>query len=165
MAAGGIRETLEIVESVASLSEENAASAERLSSSTGLVSQQAQEVSEAATELTAIARELEGATARFKLTRDDEPADVLSGGPAEAQVANDVSRGRSRKAALPKPGSTDPGLGLARSAGPNLPVSQVPFRSARATLWSEPAPDEVDRSSREEPRQCNTAGWERPAEM
>jgi hypothetical protein len=84
---------------VASLSEENAASAERVSSSTGLVSHQAQEVSEAATELTAIARELEGATARFKLTRDDVLAEVASGGPAEAQVADDGSRGRSRKAA------------------------------------------------------------------
>ncbi len=99
MAAGGIRETLEIVESVAALSEENAASAERVSSSTGLVSQQAQEVNEAAVELTAIARELEGATARFRLTRDDEAADVASGVVAGEQAADTGSRGRSRKAA------------------------------------------------------------------
>ena len=98
-AAGGIRETLEIVESVASLSEENAASAERVSSSTGLVSQQAQEVNDAATELTAIARELEGATARFKLTRDDEPAEVALRRPGREPVAEAGSRGRSRKAA------------------------------------------------------------------
>jgi hypothetical protein len=46
-----------------------------------------------------IARELEGATARFKLTREDKPTDAVSGGPAEARVAEDGSRGRSRKAA------------------------------------------------------------------
>jgi methyl-accepting chemotaxis protein len=99
MAAGGIRETLEIVESVAALSEENAASAERVSCSTGLVSQQAQEVNGAATELTAIARELEGATARFKLARDGEPAEVAPPGAAEEQAADAGSPGRSRKAA------------------------------------------------------------------
>ena len=77
MAAANIRETLEIVESVAALSEENAASAERIAASTGMVSQQAGEVNEAAAELTAIARELEGTTARFKITRDDEAVESV----------------------------------------------------------------------------------------
>jgi methyl-accepting chemotaxis protein len=99
MAAGGIRETLEIVESVAALSEENAASAERVSSSTGLVSQQAQEVNEAAAELTAIARELEGTTARFKLARDGEAAEAAPSAPAERPAADLRAVGRSRKAA------------------------------------------------------------------
>jgi methyl-accepting chemotaxis protein len=81
MASASIRETLDIVESVAAISEENAASAERVAASTGMVSQQAQEVNEAASELTDIARELEGSTAHFKLQRSDgyDDASVLSG--------------------------------------------------------------------------------------
>jgi methyl-accepting chemotaxis protein len=73
-AAGSIRETLEIVESVAAISEENAASAERIASSTGLVSAQAQDVNNIAAELTGMARELEGSTARFKLKDHDQVA-------------------------------------------------------------------------------------------
>jgi hypothetical protein len=42
-----------------------------------MVSQQAGEVNEAAAELTAIARELEGTTARFKITRDDEAVESV----------------------------------------------------------------------------------------
>jgi methyl-accepting chemotaxis protein len=77
-AAGGIRETLEIVESVAAISQENAASAERVAASTGMVSQQAEEVNEAASELTGIAKELEGSTARFKLTRSEGDAEITA---------------------------------------------------------------------------------------
>jgi len=89
---------------VAALSEENAASAERVSCSTGLVSQQAQEVNGAATELTAIARELEGATARFKLARDGEPAEV-------APPARPKSRRRMR-VRLADPGRPPDARGL-----------------------------------------------------
>ena len=71
-AAASIRETLDTVEGVAAISQENAASAEQVAASTGEVSRQAQEVNDAALTLTAIARELEGATARFKLRRDGE---------------------------------------------------------------------------------------------
>ncbi len=100
MAAGSIRETLDIVESVAAISEENAASAERVSSSTGLVSRQAQEVSDAATELIAIALELEGSTARFKLTSDDEQGGENSPSQlVEPPAAGNLSSYRPRKAA------------------------------------------------------------------
>jgi methyl-accepting chemotaxis protein len=71
-AAASIRETLDTVDGVASISQENAASADQVAASTGEVSRQAQEVNDAALTLTAIARELEGATARFKLRRDGE---------------------------------------------------------------------------------------------
>jgi methyl-accepting chemotaxis protein len=77
-AAGGIRETLEIVESVAAISQENAASAERVAASTGMVSQQAEEVNEAASALNGIARELEGSTARFKLTRSEGEGEIAA---------------------------------------------------------------------------------------
>jgi methyl-accepting chemotaxis protein len=99
MAASSIRETLEIVESVAAISEENAASAERVAATTGVVSEHAQDVNDAASELTAIARELEGATARFKLSRDDDQADP--NGPAEetGEPAAPVSVGGRRKKA------------------------------------------------------------------
>jgi methyl-accepting chemotaxis protein len=84
-ASASIRETLDIVESVAAISQENAASAERVAASTGMVSQQAQEVNEAACELTDIARELEGSTARFKLTRSDRDGeDVVSSADSRA---------------------------------------------------------------------------------
>jgi len=73
-AAAGIRESLEIVESVAAISQENAASAERVASTTVLVSRQAQDVNDAAGQLTGIARELEGSVARFKLTADGKAA-------------------------------------------------------------------------------------------
>jgi methyl-accepting chemotaxis protein len=100
MAAGGIRETLESVESVAALSQENAASAERVASSTNLVSRQVQEVTDAAHDLTVIARELEGATARFRLTSDDAEASLDSSGSDEAEPAAVAARGRrSSKAA------------------------------------------------------------------
>jgi methyl-accepting chemotaxis protein len=87
-ASASIRETLDIVESVAAISQENAASAERVAASTGMVSQQAQEVNEAASALTDIARELEGSTARFKLTRSDRDGE------------NVVSSAESREAAV-----------------------------------------------------------------
>ena len=99
MAAGGIRETLEIVESVAAISEENAASAERVASSTGMVSRQAQEVTDAAAELTGIALELEGSTARFKLERDDEAGQVAPPGAIAPQAVPADPRRRGAKAA------------------------------------------------------------------
>jgi methyl-accepting chemotaxis protein len=60
-----IRAALEIVANVASISEENAASAETVANSTRQVSEQAEEVSRAAVALTRFARELEGTTAQF----------------------------------------------------------------------------------------------------
>jgi len=93
-ASGSIGETLEIVESVAAISQENAASADRVASSTGLVSRQAQDVSDAAAELTAIAREIEGATARFKLNDDEKGA---AAGPSGAAKAPPVDAGASRR--------------------------------------------------------------------
>jgi methyl-accepting chemotaxis protein len=100
-AAGGIRETLEIVESVAAISQENAASAERVAASTGMVSQQAEEVNEAASELTGIAKELEGSTARFKLTPGEGDAARMSAGdaPVGARAADPTSSRRKSKAA------------------------------------------------------------------
>jgi methyl-accepting chemotaxis protein len=71
MASASIRETLDIVESVAAISQENAASTAQVAASTGMVSQQAEGVNEAAAKLTGIAHELEGSTARFKLERDE----------------------------------------------------------------------------------------------
>jgi methyl-accepting chemotaxis protein len=95
-AAGGIRETLEIVESVAAISQENAASAERVAASTGMVAQQAEEVNEAASKLTGIAKELEGSTARFKLTRSEGDAARTSAGdaPVGASAAKTARHGR-----------------------------------------------------------------------
>ena len=72
IAAAGIRDAIQVVENVAAISEENAASAERVAATTVEVSKQAQDVQDAATALTGIARELEGSTARFKLERDDD---------------------------------------------------------------------------------------------
>jgi methyl-accepting chemotaxis protein len=81
-AAVGIREAMEVVENVAAISEENAASAERVAETTADVSRQAQEVQDAARALTGIARELEGSTARFKIDRDeDEPASATATPP------------------------------------------------------------------------------------
>ena len=78
-AAVGIREAMEVVENVAAISEENAASAERVTETTVEVSRQAQEVQDAAGALTGIARELEGSTARFKIDREeDEPASATA---------------------------------------------------------------------------------------
>jgi methyl-accepting chemotaxis protein len=74
VAAMSIRDALETIESVAAISEENAASAERVASSTGMVSEQAQEVHDAAAALTGIARELQGSTARFRLERAESDA-------------------------------------------------------------------------------------------
>jgi methyl-accepting chemotaxis protein len=99
MAASSIRETLEIVESVAAISEENAASAERVAATTGVVSEHAQDVNNAASELTAIARELEGATARFKLSRDDDQADPNEPAEETGEPAAPVSGGGRRKKA------------------------------------------------------------------
>ena len=82
MASASIRETLDIVESVAAISQENAASTAQVAASTGMVSQQAEGVNEAATKLTGIAHELEGSTARFKLERDERDMDPESAGPA-----------------------------------------------------------------------------------
>ncbi len=100
MAASSIRETLEIVESVAAISEENAASAERVSATTGRVSEHAQSVNDSAAELTLIARELEGATARFKLSRDDGQTDpnaqAKKSGESDAPIS--VARGHKRAA-------------------------------------------------------------------
>jgi methyl-accepting chemotaxis protein len=98
-AAASIRETLEIVESVAAISEENAASAERVASSTVLVSRQAQDVNDAATELTGIARELEGSVARFKLTSDeDDAAPAAPAATAPKEISPETTRRRSKAA-------------------------------------------------------------------
>jgi methyl-accepting chemotaxis protein len=100
-ASASIRETLDIVESVAAISEQNAASAEAVAASTGMVSQQAEEVNEAASELTDIARELEGSTAHFKLTRSEGydaselPGDAV---PGASVVGSPRSSKRSRAA-------------------------------------------------------------------
>jgi methyl-accepting chemotaxis protein len=100
MASASIRETLDIVESVAAISQENAASAERVAASTGMVSQQAEEVNEAASELTGIAHELEGSTARFKLARDGRDGEQASAGdaPAPSVVSSTRPPKRSRAA-------------------------------------------------------------------
>jgi methyl-accepting chemotaxis protein len=71
-AAANIRETLDTVESVAAITEENAASAGQVAVSTEEMTRQAQEVDDAALALTAMAHELEGATARFKIRKDEE---------------------------------------------------------------------------------------------
>jgi methyl-accepting chemotaxis protein len=99
MAATNIRETLEIVESVAAISEENAASAERVASSTGLVSQHAQEVHDSATDLTSIARELHGATASFKLSEADEAEDKPGAPKGDLKAVSGGSGQRGKKAA------------------------------------------------------------------
>jgi methyl-accepting chemotaxis protein len=96
MASASIRETLDIVETVAAISEENAASAERVAASTGMVSQQAQEVNEAASDLTDIARELEGSTAHFKLTWSERDGYAA---PNAAKAADATASHRERKAA------------------------------------------------------------------
>jgi methyl-accepting chemotaxis protein len=67
VASTSIREALGSVENVASISEENAASAEMVAMSTMRVSDQTDEVNQAAAVLTRFARELEGATAQFKI--------------------------------------------------------------------------------------------------
>ena len=100
-AAASIRDTLEIVESVAAISEENAASAERVASSTVLVSRQAQDVNDAATELTGIARELEGSVARFKLRSDEKdaaPEASVQVDPEPKAIVPEATRRRSRAA-------------------------------------------------------------------
>ena len=84
-AASGVREIVATVESVAAISEENAASAERVASSTEEVSEQVQEVNDAAAALTSIAREIEGATARFKISREDGSAGAAGDTPARMQ--------------------------------------------------------------------------------
>ncbi|MGZ6315575.1 MAG: methyl-accepting chemotaxis protein, partial [Candidatus Limnocylindrales bacterium] len=96
-ASASIRETLDIVESVAAISQENAASAERVAASTGMVSQQAQEVNEAASELTDIARELEGSTAHFKLTRSEAYDDAQVSGDVAQADPQDARATRSRR--------------------------------------------------------------------
>jgi methyl-accepting chemotaxis protein len=97
-ASAGIRETLEIVESVAAISEENAASAERVAGSTVLVSQQAEEVNAAAAALTGIARELQGSTARFKLGRESADETPAPAQPAVAAAPTRVARSKAKAA-------------------------------------------------------------------
>jgi methyl-accepting chemotaxis protein len=100
-AAASIRETLEIVESVAAISEENAASTERVAFSTVQVSRQVQDVNDAATELTGIARELEGSVARFKLRsdeKDEAPAATAAPASAPKEIGSEVARRRSKAA-------------------------------------------------------------------
>ncbi|MGZ6273942.1 MAG: hypothetical protein ACXWM8_06595, partial [Candidatus Limnocylindrales bacterium] len=97
MASASIRETLDIVESVAAISQQNAASADRVAASTGMVSQQAEEVNQAASELTDIARELEGSTARFKLTSSDGGRDVVSTSADDDRAPGAVGSPRSPK--------------------------------------------------------------------
>jgi methyl-accepting chemotaxis protein len=95
-AAAGIRETLDIAQSVAAISEENAGSAEQVAESAELVNSQSHEVDDAAVGLTGIARELQGSTARFKLERDDAssaPGAVPTMPPAH--LATSPGRGRA----------------------------------------------------------------------
>jgi methyl-accepting chemotaxis protein len=66
-AATAIREAMQVVDNVAAISEENAASAEYVAGTVVELTDQAQDVQEAAEALTGIARELEGSTARFKI--------------------------------------------------------------------------------------------------
>jgi methyl-accepting chemotaxis protein len=66
-AAQSISEALLMVENVSAISEENAASAERVAGTTEGVSAQTEEVNSAALSLTGFARELEAATARFTI--------------------------------------------------------------------------------------------------
>jgi methyl-accepting chemotaxis protein len=91
-AAANIRDTLETVESVAGISQENAASAERVAVATEEVSGQVRGVNDAASALTGIARELEGATARFKIHRDDQ----AGGGPELESAAGQTRSGQGR---------------------------------------------------------------------
>jgi methyl-accepting chemotaxis protein len=95
-AAASIRETLDIVQGVAAISEENAASSERIAASATLVNSQTQEVDDAASRLTGIARELQGSAARFKLKRGD--ARVESAGSDKSKPAS-LASGRGRKRA------------------------------------------------------------------
>jgi methyl-accepting chemotaxis protein len=82
-AAGAIREAMAVVDNVASISQENAASAEYVAGTVVEMANQAQEVQDAAAALTGIARELEGSTARFKI-------DMEGGEPAKPAVAGSV---------------------------------------------------------------------------
>ena len=98
-AAISIREALQVVENVAAISEENAASAERVAATTVEVSQQAQDVNVAASALTGIARELEGSTARFKLQKDED-ASAAAGprsGARQPVVAPSADRSAQRR--------------------------------------------------------------------
>ena len=61
-------ETLQIIESVASLSEENAAATQQISASTGEMTEQVGETIRSAQAVTSIAVELQSAAVRFKLT-------------------------------------------------------------------------------------------------
>ncbi len=100
IAATSIRDALDTIESVAAISEENAAAAERVAESTQFVSQQAQAVHDDAISLTAIARELQGSTARFKLRRDDEEEEASAPMPAATPQASQApATNRGKKAA------------------------------------------------------------------
>ncbi len=88
-AASGVREIVATVDSVAAISQENAATAERVACSTEEVTQQVQGVNDAASALTGIAREIEGATARFKIERDDETAQDETRAVAPANLHGD----------------------------------------------------------------------------
>jgi methyl-accepting chemotaxis protein len=90
-ASTAIRETLDIVESIAAMSEENAASAEGVAQSANEVLQQAEGVNEAATELTSIAREIQGSTARFNIGEEEAAAE----GPVAVQAAGKRTSGRA----------------------------------------------------------------------
>jgi methyl-accepting chemotaxis protein len=91
-AAASIREALDIVQSVAAISEENAAAAERVSESAGMVNLQSEEVDQAASGLTGIARELQGSAARFKLKRDDAADTKAVSAPTNLASARDRKR-------------------------------------------------------------------------
>ena len=59
--------TLEVIESVAALSEQNAAAAQQISASTQEVAASVHQMSQAAVMLAAIANEMKASTVRFKL--------------------------------------------------------------------------------------------------
>ncbi|MGD0248377.1 MAG: substrate-binding domain-containing protein [Candidatus Limnocylindrales bacterium] len=100
-AATSIREALQVVENVATISAQNAASAERVAATTAEVSKHAQDVNEAASALTGIARQLEGSVAKFKLEKDEgrhDADDGAQGSQPDAVVAADRPKRPGRHA-------------------------------------------------------------------
>ena len=101
-AAESVSEVLGTISTVAEISEENAAAAERVALSAGLVSSQAADVDAAAANLTGIARELQGSTARFKLRRDDDQQSNATGGTSADGPSPDGPPGEPVKVSLSK---------------------------------------------------------------
>lgn len=68
-----IEKTMDTIENVAAISEENSSATEQVSSTTGEVSSQAAEVGNVAASLVAIATELQGATTQFRIDHEGSP--------------------------------------------------------------------------------------------